>query len=129
VAVLADRLKEPRRFIQVVAGPRQVGKTTMVLQATDTAKIPIHYASADEPTLRGECNLYYWRHRNHEVDFIVKSGQRLTAIEVKSGRSSLAHPGTAAFVQAFRPQNTLLVGGDGIAIEDFLMQLVEHWVS
>jgi hypothetical protein len=28
--VLAGRLAEERRFIQVVAGPRQVGKMTMV---------------------------------------------------------------------------------------------------
>ena len=30
-AVLATRLAEPRRFLRVVAGPRQVGKTTLVL--------------------------------------------------------------------------------------------------
>ena len=29
---LIRRLGEPRRFIQVIAGPRQVGKTTLVLQ-------------------------------------------------------------------------------------------------
>ena len=29
---IADRIKEPRRFIQVVMGPRQVGKTTLVKQ-------------------------------------------------------------------------------------------------
>ena len=30
---LVNRLKEPRRFLQVLAGPRQVGKTTLVQQA------------------------------------------------------------------------------------------------
>lgn len=30
--VIINRLKEQRRFMQVLAGPRQVGKTTMVLQ-------------------------------------------------------------------------------------------------
>ena len=29
---LAERLKEKRRFIQVIMGPRQVGKTTLVNQ-------------------------------------------------------------------------------------------------
>ena len=33
LAGLRARLREPRRFLQVVAGPRQVGKTTMVAQA------------------------------------------------------------------------------------------------
>src|SRR5208282_2905476 len=49
---LLKRLKEKRRFLQVVAGPRQVGKTTVVRQVMEAAKIPAHYASADEPTLR-----------------------------------------------------------------------------
>ena len=52
-AELARRLGEPRRFIQVVAGARQVGKTTLVQQVTETAKVPVRYGSADEPTLRG----------------------------------------------------------------------------
>jgi hypothetical protein len=49
---LLKRLKEKRRFMQVVAGPRQVGKTTVVRQAVAASRIPSHYASADEPTLR-----------------------------------------------------------------------------
>ena len=51
--VLAKRLAEPRRFIQVVAGPRQVGKTTLVQQVAEAAGRPVQFASADEPTLRG----------------------------------------------------------------------------
>src|SRR6266849_11089460 len=49
---LLKRLKEKRRFLQVLAGPRQVGKTTVVRQVMAASKIPAHYASADEPTLR-----------------------------------------------------------------------------
>jgi predicted AAA+ superfamily ATPase len=85
-----------------------------------------HLANA---AMRGECTLHYWRERNHEVDFIVQAGRRLTAIEVKSGRAPQAHAGTAAFAQAFRPQRSLLVGGDGIALEDFLLRPVAHWVA
>jgi len=85
-----------------------------------------HLANA---ALRGECTLHYWRERNHEVDFIVRAGRRLTAIEVKSGRAPQAHAGTAAFARAFKPHRSLLVGGDGIALEDFLSQPVAHWVG
>ena len=49
---LQQRLREERRFIQVVAGPRQSGKTTLVRQVAATAGAPYRYASADEPTLR-----------------------------------------------------------------------------
>ena len=76
----------------------------------------------------GECALFYWRERGHEVDFVVQAGRTLTAIEVKSGRAPQAHPGLAAFSEAFRPQRALLVGGDGIGLHDFLGRPVEHWV-
>jgi len=78
---------------------------------------------------QGACALYYWREGNKEVDFIVRAGRALCAIEVKSGRTPLAHAGTAAFVQAFEPRKTLLVGGDGIELKDFLLHPVSHWVK
>jgi predicted AAA+ superfamily ATPase len=52
-AELARRLAEPRRFIQVVAGPRQAGKSTLVRQVVGDLASAVRYASADEPTLRG----------------------------------------------------------------------------
>lgn len=85
-----------------------------------------HLANA---AMRGDCTLHYWRERNHEVDFIVQAGRRLTAIEVKSGRTPLAHAGTVAFAEAFKPQRSLLVGGDGVEVEEFLLQPVTHWVG
>lgn len=42
------RLQGPRRFIQVLAGPRQVGKTTLARQLIAAADRPSHYASADD---------------------------------------------------------------------------------
>ena len=52
-ALLASRLRERRRFIHVVAGARQVGKTTLVQQALASLTAPSRYASADAPSLRG----------------------------------------------------------------------------
>ena len=72
---------------------------------------------------------HYWRERNHEVDFVVKAGRRLTAFEVKSRSAPLAHAGSAAFAQVFKVHRTLLVGGDGISVEDFLLRPVLHWVG
>ena len=43
---------EPRRFIQVLSGARQVGKTTVARQVAERSGLPVRYASADEPTLR-----------------------------------------------------------------------------
>ena len=77
----------------------------------------------------GECEVYYWRERGQEVDFVVKACSRLTAIEVKSGRAPQAHPGTAAFAAVFKVKRTLLVGGDAISLEDFLSRPVAEWLA
>ena len=74
-------------------------------------------------------DVYYWRERNREVDFVVKAGKQLVAIEVKSGRVSSALPGMMAFDETFGATRKLLVGSDGIPVEDFLSRPVEHWVS
>jgi predicted AAA+ superfamily ATPase len=77
----------------------------------------------------GGCELFYWRDRNREVDFVVRSGRAVTAIEVKSGRVRETPTGMGAFTAAVKPARTLLVGGDGIAVEEFLSRPVEHWIK
>lgn len=51
-STLVERLAEVPARLQIVSGPRQVGKTTVVRQALDACDLPNHYASADDPTLR-----------------------------------------------------------------------------
>ena len=69
----------------------------------------------------------YWRERNHEVDFVLQRGTECVAIEVKSGRRRESLPGMAAFAKHFSPKKTLLVGAQGIALEELLGQPAEHW--
>lgn len=84
-----------------------------------------HLANAAQA---GECELYYWRERGLEVDFVVRAGRTLAAIEVKSGRTREARTGLATFAAAFRCKRQLLIGGDGIAVEEFLSRPAGHWV-
>ena len=77
----------------------------------------------------GVCELYYWRERNREVDFVARAGRVLTPIEVKSARARDVQPGLTAFSDAFKPKRSLLVGGDGIPVGDFLAKPVEHWIK
>jgi hypothetical protein len=58
----------------LLAGPRQVGKTTVVRQVMEASKIPAHYASADEPSLRDRT----WLEQQWDI-------ARLKAGENKSG--------------------------------------------
>ncbi len=77
----------------------------------------------------GECEVFYWRERNHEVDFVIRAGRVVVSLEVKSGRAPEVLPGLAAFAEAFKPTRSLLVGGDGIPLEEFLLQPVTHWLQ
>lgn len=77
----------------------------------------------------GEGELTYWRDRGREVDFVFKAGRRLLAIEVKSGRRRDALPGAAAFADLHREVRTLLVGADGIPLEQFLARPVRDWLT
>ena len=63
--------------------------------------------------------LYYWRDRNMEVDFVLEKGDRLIAIEVKSGSGNRTR-GTEAFDRQFKPNQIILVGRGGIPWQEFL---------
>jgi predicted AAA+ superfamily ATPase len=91
---LFRRVRERRRFLRVLAGPRQVGKTTLARQVMKDLKLPAHYASADEPTLRDRTWI----------------GQQWDAAR-------------------FRPRRKLLVGGQGIPLEEFLGQPTASWLQ
>lgn len=77
----------------------------------------------------GECELFYWRHHNHEVDFVLRKGKKLVAIEVKSGKTPGAFPGLEAFAKAFKPTRSLLVGKGGVSVETFLSAPVARWLK
>lgn len=70
----------------------------------------------------------YWREQNREVDFIARTGRTVLAIEVKSGRDRDARSGLAAFGVSWHPRRLLLVGGDGISLEEFLRTPVLQWM-
>ncbi len=71
----------------------------------------------------------YWRERNHEVDFVLQQGKTVVAIEVKSGGRRESLPGMEAFARQFKPKRQLLVGGQGIALEEFLSKPAAHWLN
>lgn len=76
-----------------------------------------------------QVQVYYWRERNQEVDFVLRSGDALAALEVKSGRRRESLPGLERFSKAFGPQRKLLVGGQGIPVEEFLLQPASTWAA
>jgi predicted AAA+ superfamily ATPase len=71
-------------------------------------------------------DITYWRHRNHEVDYVVRAADGVWALEVKSGR-----PGSLSSLEAFRRAHpgarTLVIGSSGISLEEFFASDARVW--
>lgn len=63
--------------------------------------------------------VFYWRERNDEVDFILRKKNSVVAIEVKSNAEKRTE-GLDKFRQLFNPRTSFVVGDGGIGAEDFL---------
>ena len=64
-----------------------------------------------------DCDLFYWREDNEEVDFVLRRADKLLAIEVKSGKRQ-SNSGLSTFRQMYNPQHSLVVGGQALPLED-----------
>ena len=71
----------------------------------------------------------YWRERNQEVDFVLRQGERVLPIEVKSGRNKGALNGLRSFAENFKTSDSLLVGTGGVPLEQFLTLGAEEWMG
>lgn len=80
-------------------------------------------------TLGTPIEVTYWRERNAEVDFVLQRGKTLIAIEVKSAGRRGSLEGMEAFRREFAPLRTLLVGADGISLEEFLSTPAARWLE
>ncbi len=80
--------------------------------------------------IRGtQIEVFYWRENNEEVDFILKKGKFITAIEVKSTYKKESFSGLQTFSKKFNPNRALIIGNNGISIEDFLKKPIETWMN
>jgi len=111
---------------QMGLSPREAREDPALWGRLVESAVGAHLANARSA---GSLELFYWRDRNREVDFVAQAGRELFAIEVKSGRRRDTLPGLAAFTAAYPEARPLLVGGDGIPVEDFLSMPVERWVE
>ena len=63
--------------------------------------------------------VFYWRERNDEVDFVLRKKGSIIAIEVKSNAEKKTG-GLEKFRELFAPRAAFIVGDGGISVEDFL---------
>jgi predicted AAA+ superfamily ATPase len=134
----------PKKIKEKASSPKlQVLNTALITVQTDTgfegaildhekwgrlteSAIGAHLINSTQGT---DLTILYWRDRNREVDFVLKKGKELIAMEVKSGRAKTSLPGMEAFLKNYRAKKMLLVGGGGIGIEEFLGMNSEQLMS
>lgn len=63
--------------------------------------------------------VFYWKERNDEVDFILRKNNSLAAIEIKSNAEKNTS-GLDKFKEIFKPSSSFIVGDGGIPAEEFL---------
>jgi len=66
-----------------------------------------------------DIKLYYWRHVNDEIDFVVVHKEKVIALEIKSGNTQKAS-GMIAFQKQFKPNKILLIGNSGLPWQEFI---------
>jgi predicted AAA+ superfamily ATPase len=65
-------------------------------------------------------DVYWWRDRDREVDFVLKKGKSIIALEVKSGR--VKHiGGYLDFKKKYPQARCLVIGDSNCSLEDFLL--------
>lgn len=70
---------------------------------------------------------WYWQQAQAEVDYVVESGARVTAFEIKTGRQP-ASAGLEAFRARHPTAKTLILGTGGIPLETFFRTHPEGWL-
>ena len=65
-------------------------------------------------------HVYYWNENSKEVDFVLVRGDKVVALEVKSGTDSINN-GMSAFDKLYHPQAIYIIGTDGIPLQDFFL--------
>lgn len=70
-------------------------------------------------SVKSNLDLYYWRDRNDEVDFVLSYKNRIIGLEVKSNLAR-GTKGMSVFQDRFHVDKVMLIGQEGLPIEDFL---------
>jgi hypothetical protein len=83
----------------------------------------VNTAAADQ------VEVHYWNEGSSEVDFVLAKGKQLTTIEVKGQPGIAKISGMDSFCKQFPVNKQLIVGGQGITLEDFLSHPAPHWLE
>lgn len=133
-----------KKILQRSSSPKLIVLNTALMSAPSHLSLP---EMKDQPELWGRLvesavgahlmnsslgragDVLYWREREREVDFILRKGKNVVALEVKSGRKREILKGMELFSARYKPRRTLLIGEGGISVKDFLNSDPVEWLE
>ena len=102
---------------------QEAQRKTTYWQRLCKSAVCAHLLNSAIPMLR----IGYWQDGPFEVDFILRRGSRVVAVEVESNRKVQSFVGLKEFRFRFAPERTIAVGQGGISLREFLKTPVESW--
>jgi len=72
--------------------------------------------------------VYYWREDINEIDFVLRKGDKLIGIEVKTNFEKHTKP-FQVFLGKYPKARVILVGPEGIKLEKFLTTSLETYLE
>ncbi|MCP5420139.1 MAG: ATP-binding protein [Gammaproteobacteria bacterium] len=80
-------------------------------------------------TASDTCQIYYWRESSNEVDFVLTSGPKMIAIEVKSSATFASPKGLGIFTGKFTQARPMVIGEGQQSLAEFFLQPAEFWLE
>ena len=99
----------PERFTDIIEKPEKWGR----LVESCVGSHLLNRSKLDD------YELFYWRENNFEVDFVLKKGDKIVALEIKSGNMQKSD-GMRKFMQIHGDAKSYIVGGQGLSWQEFL---------
>ncbi len=106
-ALISGQMEE--KFNEILTQPDKWGR---IVESAIGAHL-INYSISEN------FNVYYWRHRSNEIDFVLENKGKIIGLEVKSGIKQLAK-GMEIFKKEFVPDRMILIGDKGLPWQEFL---------
>jgi predicted AAA+ superfamily ATPase len=99
----------PETFLEIIEKPNKWGRLV-------ESCIGAHLINSSKIN---NFELYYWREKNYEVDFIMKKGNNVIAIEVKS-ENYCKSKGISQFKKIYGDIKSYIIGSDGFPWQEFI---------
>jgi len=73
--------------------------------------------------------IFYWKEGNYVVDFVIRKGETIITLMVNPSKKGIGVRAVEVFSEIYRPQQNLIVGEQGIPVDQFLLTPLVTWIE